>query len=862
MKPNLGIKTGLFCFLFLTSLQIVSAQDANGYYQKGETLYGQKQYSQAIDNFSKAISLNPGFADAFVYRGLAYYNNKQLNPAIQDYTKAIELNPGYIIAYFNRGLAYTANNNIDLAIQDYTKTIELSPAYTAAYTSRAGAYFTNKRYDLAIKDYTKAISLAPNDSYSYNSRALAYATLEKYEEAIADYTKAIALAPGDPYAYNGRGNAYAAKKLEEMAIQDYNKSISLNPNDAYSYLIRANVYYTKQAYDQAFSDYTQVVKLNPNDAYGYCGLGNVALARSQNDQAVADYTKAIGILPGYESAYVNRGIANDSRKEYDMAIQDYSKAISLNPAYIFIYNNRGLTYKTKGEYALAISDFEKAISQDPASASAYINIIEPLARLNRFADAAAWYKQLKAKSLSAYVDDPSWNFLKKYIEVVTQDLIANDYINGLKNLKEAENLYSSKLEKKSDYQKNSFSSILALKGFILEKLNKPDEAKQAYDQALLINNLQPEVTAALQKITKKQEILVKTDATPPVITILEPAAKRSITVEDDKPASSTQRIRGQAFDPSGIKNITVNNQSLKIEENGYFETTVPVKEGTNIFTVVAIDNNANSTSQNVVIEGAKAGSKPVPADPNANSLDIPALNNTTVYHGLLIAETDYNDTGIKDLAGTVSDMRKVYNLLVNNYNFSTANTDTLVNATKVNILETLIQKANTMKDNESLFIFYAGHGQMIKHEDDSEEGFLVPVDASKNKTSSYISSDDLVRAIKYSKAKHILFVADACFAGSLFRDISSDAPESVAEAYKDRSRKLLASGNRQAVPDQSEFIEYLRLALQENHQKYITAEQLIDSFKNQYKNTTHLQLQYYPIKNVDDLGGQFVFTRK
>jgi hypothetical protein len=180
----------------------------------------------------------------------------------------------------------------------------------------------------------------------------------------------------------------------------------------------------------------------------------------------------------------------------------------------------------------------------------------------------------------------------------------------------------------------------------------------------------------------------------------------------------------------------------------------------------------------------------------------------------------------------------------------------------VNILESLIQMANKMKDNESLFIFYAGHGQMIKHEDDSEEGFLVPVDAGKNKTSTYISSDDLVRAIKYSKAKHILFVADACFAGSLFRDISSDAPEPVAEAYKDKSRKLLASGNRQAVPDQSEFIEDLRLALQENHQKYITAEQLIDSFKNQYKNTTHLQLQYYPIKNVDDLGGQFVFTRK
>jgi len=151
---------------------------------------------------------------------------------------------------------------------------------------------------------------------------------------------------------------------------------------------------------------------------------------------------------------------------------------------------------------------------------------------------------------------------------------------------------------------------------------------------------------------------------------------------------------------------------------------------------------------------------------------------------------------------------------------------------------------------------------MFKQPDNTEEGFLVPVDAKKNSLTSYISSDDLMRTIKYSKARHILFVADACFAGSLFREIQKDAPLMVAEAYKDKSRKLLASGNRTVVPDQSEFIEFFRLALQENSEKYITAEQLIDSFKNQYKDATKLLLQYFPIKNVEDFGGQFVFKRR
>jgi glycosylphosphatidylinositol transamidase (GPIT) subunit GPI8 len=207
-------------------------------------------------------------------------------------------------------------------------------------------------------------------------------------------------------------------------------------------------------------------------------------------------------------------------------------------------------------------------------------------------------------------------------------------------------------------------------------------------------------------------------------------------------------------------------------------------------------------------------------------------------------------------------MRKIYRLLLNNYNFTPENTDTLLNATKTTILETIINKANAMGENDNLFIFYAGHGEMIKQPDNSEEGFLLPQDAMKGKLSSYISSDDLLRTIKYSKAQHILFVADACFAGSLFRDIEKEAPAPVADAYKDKSRKLLASGNRTAVPDQSEFIEFFRLALQENKEKYITAEQLIDTFKNQYRASTKLSLQYFPIKNVEDLGGQFVFKRK
>jgi hypothetical protein len=172
-----------------------------------------------------------------------------------------------------------------------------------------------------------------------------------------------------------------------------------------------------------------------------------------------------------------------------------------------------------------------------------------------------------------------------------------------------------------------------------------------------------------------------------------------------------------------------------------------------------------------------------------------------------------------------------------------------------------MKKANDLNENDNLLIFYAGHGEMIKLPNNKEEGFILPSDATKGSQVTYIRGDDLIRTFEFSKAKHILVIADACFAGSLLRNMEKEAEASVVEAYKDQSRKVMASGNRTIVPDESAFIANLRTAFLNNRKKYITAEQLLNSFKDDYTNKTRLNLQYYPIAGLD-LGGQFVFKRK
>ncbi|MHA2315701.1 MAG: tetratricopeptide repeat protein [Candidatus Hermodarchaeia archaeon] len=79
-------------------------------------------------------------------------NDQIINLAIIEFTKAIEINPGYAEAYHERGLAYDAKGEYDLAISDYNKAIEINPRYERAYNHRRLAKNAKGRNDPAISD--------------------------------------------------------------------------------------------------------------------------------------------------------------------------------------------------------------------------------------------------------------------------------------------------------------------------------------------------------------------------------------------------------------------------------------------------------------------------------------------------------------------------------------------------------------------------------------------------------------------------------------------------------------------------------------------------------------------------------------
>jgi tetratricopeptide (TPR) repeat protein len=89
-------------------------------------------YSQAIDDCSKAIEIKPSYVEAYNYLG----NYKQ---AIEDYGRAIDIRPNYAEAYNRRGAAYLSQGNKELGCRDSQKACELGNCKTLEVAKGRGA---------------------------------------------------------------------------------------------------------------------------------------------------------------------------------------------------------------------------------------------------------------------------------------------------------------------------------------------------------------------------------------------------------------------------------------------------------------------------------------------------------------------------------------------------------------------------------------------------------------------------------------------------------------------------------------------------------------------------------------------------
>jgi tetratricopeptide (TPR) repeat protein len=136
-------------------------KDAEFYYKKGLKNNVLNRYVEAVDDYTRAIRLNPSYLDAYLQRGtLRYKILKRYEDALTDFDKAIEIDPGCPGAYLHRGIVKCHLLKFPEALGDFDKAIELDPNEERAYFNRGkNKYMLKYEEDEVRPDLEKAIRL-------------------------------------------------------------------------------------------------------------------------------------------------------------------------------------------------------------------------------------------------------------------------------------------------------------------------------------------------------------------------------------------------------------------------------------------------------------------------------------------------------------------------------------------------------------------------------------------------------------------------------------------------------------------------------------------------------------------------------
>src|SRR5262245_42599262 len=152
--------------LFEEELRI---KPAAAHYSLGNTLLRKGRTSEAIDQFTEALRIDPHYAEAHNNLGYALLVTGRTSAAIEQCKEALRIDPGHPLAHNNLGNALVQTGRASEAIDHYKQTLRMSPNFANAHFNLAAALAQMGRTSEAIEELKAALRINPNDVDARNN---------------------------------------------------------------------------------------------------------------------------------------------------------------------------------------------------------------------------------------------------------------------------------------------------------------------------------------------------------------------------------------------------------------------------------------------------------------------------------------------------------------------------------------------------------------------------------------------------------------------------------------------------------------------------------------------------------------------
>jgi len=358
------------------------------FYNEGLSLSNQKKYSEAIEFFDKALSLEPENILVLTQKGNALCNQGKYDEAIQCYDKILKITPEDIKILCIKGKALTFQKKYDEAIQCYKKALNITPdnkdiadiikelkykKSVASYFQKGDELYNSGKYEDAIIRYNLVLKQNSNDKDALYSKGNCSICLGKYREAIECYNKILSADSKDTNALCGKGNALRGLGEYDKAVQCYNEVLTIEPDNKYAQdCKRAEELYVEYCHG---GDYYSTPRFKKKVQQDYSRTGapeNITVIdwkagfEYSFSSASFEYKRAIDLFPNRVRAWKGLAWVELKDEEYEKALQAVNTAmqcIDAEPEMTKLLILKGFILKEQGDYLRIYDKYKSAMDK-------------------------------------------------------------------------------------------------------------------------------------------------------------------------------------------------------------------------------------------------------------------------------------------------------------------------------------------------------------------------------------------------------------------------------------------------------------------------------------------------------------------
>jgi tetratricopeptide (TPR) repeat protein len=249
-------------------------------------------------------------------------------------SKALEIDPGYADAYTSLALALTKVGDGQRAMDNYLKAIRCEPDNYEALNNMGELMLDRGQPDEALHYFESALANTPdalrNAEVTVNM-GLALLGMGKPDDAIERFTQALSKEPQMAEAFNGIGIACFQKGSFGKAIENYRQALAIRPSYAQARVNLGAAYAEAGNFDEAISHYRDALRVEPSSSKAHFNLGLALASTGRLDDAIEEYVQAVEISPGYTKAQLYLADALMRRGDYGRAVAYLEVAARARP---------------------------------------------------------------------------------------------------------------------------------------------------------------------------------------------------------------------------------------------------------------------------------------------------------------------------------------------------------------------------------------------------------------------------------------------------------------------------------------------------------------------------------------------------